>query len=429
MSAPHMYVTVLEALELHSGLSFLNVGSGSGYLSCLVAYLVGESGLLHGIEIHDEVVHHSRSCSLLWLQKMQQNGLLQKIDSNYFQFLSGNCFQLNLDQSQFMKYDRIYVGAGCPESKKEFFYNFLNENGILVLPINERSQMLKIRRLAGNVFQVQPISNVHFAPLIETVVIPPPLPQLAATRRRSNSNRSTSSSDDDPLQLQERIAVQTIQHADPQTLHIVSLYQPRPTITNVATITTRRSPRNSTNNTNHNTATPSNATTNTTGANQVPQGILLPTLVWQPIHERHLQFPPAFRAAVKQILLAANRVTIRSSSVGHSSVSSSSNGNANSTGSSNTTNYSKVMNSNLSGILPMRKTSHNLFALLPLPVWFHILSYMHRDWFIPNRSELSKLKVELTAERRLRKSFEQKIKETEQARRNAERERDLFRVC
>ena len=43
ISAPHIYATVLEALDLHasSSLSFLNAGSGTGYLTCLAAAILG----------------------------------------------------------------------------------------------------------------------------------------------------------------------------------------------------------------------------------------------------------------------------------------------------------------------------------------------------------------------------------------------------
>eukprot|EP01035_Chromulina_nebulosa_P022864 gene22864-29613_t len=59
ISAPHMYVTAIEALELSEGLAFLNIGSGSGYLSCLVATLLGQSGVSHGIDINSSVIDHS----------------------------------------------------------------------------------------------------------------------------------------------------------------------------------------------------------------------------------------------------------------------------------------------------------------------------------------------------------------------------------
>ena len=64
ISAPHMYVTILNELELSQGLSFLNIGSGSGYLSCLAACLLGDSGLSHGIDVSRQVVVHSEKYAL-----------------------------------------------------------------------------------------------------------------------------------------------------------------------------------------------------------------------------------------------------------------------------------------------------------------------------------------------------------------------------
>jgi protein-L-isoaspartate O-methyltransferase len=50
LSAPHIYGSVLEAFELEqdSSLSFLNIGSGSGYLSCIVAEILGPKSVNDG---------------------------------------------------------------------------------------------------------------------------------------------------------------------------------------------------------------------------------------------------------------------------------------------------------------------------------------------------------------------------------------------
>ena len=77
LSAPHMYATVLEQLELTPGLSFLNIGSGSGYLSCLASCLLGENGLSHGIDVNNDVVNHSIQACRLWFERIvnaRENG-------------------------------------------------------------------------------------------------------------------------------------------------------------------------------------------------------------------------------------------------------------------------------------------------------------------------------------------------------------------
>lgn len=83
-----MYVLALECLDLCDGLRFLNVGSGSGYFSALVSYILtkvfgipqcvfdsesfAQSGVSHGIELKDATVDFAKKKTAEFAAKTPQ---------------------------------------------------------------------------------------------------------------------------------------------------------------------------------------------------------------------------------------------------------------------------------------------------------------------------------------------------------------------
>ncbi|CAE8637769.1 unnamed protein product [Polarella glacialis] len=93
------------------GMSFLNIGSGTGYFNSL-------SGVNDGLELWPENVAYAQErCS--------------KIGKNNIEFTVGNIYQLDINLGA--RYDRIYVGAcACPRAR--YLYNLLEVGGVLGLP-------------------------------------------------------------------------------------------------------------------------------------------------------------------------------------------------------------------------------------------------------------------------------------------------------
>ena len=65
LSAPCIYSEVMEHLQLEPGLSFLNIGSGTGYLSTMAGLILGRNGINHGIELHADVVEYARYFNII----------------------------------------------------------------------------------------------------------------------------------------------------------------------------------------------------------------------------------------------------------------------------------------------------------------------------------------------------------------------------
>ena len=131
ISAPCIYCEVMEAFELKEGLSFLNLGSGTGYLSTLVGLIIGPTGLNHGVELFPDVVEYS--CNKLTGFLKYTMGLNPARFARPH-FVIGNCLMIN---PSFRKYDRVYCGAGCPTEREAYFKSLVKVGGILIAPIRD----------------------------------------------------------------------------------------------------------------------------------------------------------------------------------------------------------------------------------------------------------------------------------------------------
>jgi len=157
LSAPCIYSEVMESLQVKNGMSFLNLGSGTGYLSTLVGLILGAYGINHGVEQHEDVVEYSRER----LEEFKKNS--QHFDEFDFcepVFVTGNCLLLN---SGCRLYDRVYCGAACPPEHENYMKNLIRIGGILVMPLND--QLLQITRTGETSWDTKSVLPVSFASL------------------------------------------------------------------------------------------------------------------------------------------------------------------------------------------------------------------------------------------------------------------------
>ncbi|XP_041713980.2 protein-L-isoaspartate O-methyltransferase domain-containing protein 2-like [Coregonus clupeaformis] len=157
LSAPCIYSEVMEALDLHPGLSFLNLGSGTGYLSTMAGLILGPFGVNHGVELYTDVIEYAYQ-KLDYFIKTSES--FDKFEFCEPSFVAGNCLEIPPESRQ---YDRVYCGAGVQRDHEEFMKNLLKVGGILVLPLEEK--LTKIRRTGQSSWETKKIIAVSFAPL------------------------------------------------------------------------------------------------------------------------------------------------------------------------------------------------------------------------------------------------------------------------
>lgn len=158
LSAPCIYSEVMEALDLQPGLSFLNLGSGTGYLSTMVGLILGPFGVNHGVELHEDVIEYAYQKLDFFIKTSHS---FDRFDFCEPSFVVGNCLEIAPESKQ---YDRVYCGAGVQKEHEDYMRKLLKVGGILVLPLEEK--LTKITRTGYNTWETRKIIAVSFAPLV-----------------------------------------------------------------------------------------------------------------------------------------------------------------------------------------------------------------------------------------------------------------------
>eukprot|EP00761_Pharyngomonas_kirbyi_P005885 gb/GECH01005891.1/.p1 GENE.gb/GECH01005891.1/~~gb/GECH01005891.1/.p1 ORF type:complete len:500 (+),score=113.28 gb/GECH01005891.1/:1-1500(+) len=162
VSAPHMYALCLEALQVGRGQSFLDIGSGCGHMTALGGYLVGEHGKSIGWDLRQDIIDFSirNLTNFVMRQRSKVAEGAENLDYllHTVEYQVWNCF-LPSD----MTFDRIYVGASCPQGQLENLITLLEPGGIMTTPCGE--EMLKITKNKNNSIEKEVLMRVRYGDL------------------------------------------------------------------------------------------------------------------------------------------------------------------------------------------------------------------------------------------------------------------------
>lgn len=147
ISQPYMVARMTDLLQLTPASRVLEIGTGSGYQTAVLAHLV------------KHVFSVERIKGLQWQAKRR----LKQLDLHNVSTRHGDGWQGWPSRGPF---DAIIVTAAAPEIPNALIAQ-LDEGGIMVLPVGEQSQTLQRIQRHGGEFVVNTIETVKFVPLVK----------------------------------------------------------------------------------------------------------------------------------------------------------------------------------------------------------------------------------------------------------------------
>ena len=147
ISQPYIVAAMLEALQLRADDRVLEIGTGSGYMTALLAELAAD---VISIERHAELAQRARE-------------VLVRLGSKNLQITVGDG---SLGFPAAAPYDAIIASAAAPVIPPALIEQ-LNEGGRMVIPIGPpHAQQLQLVRKAGVGAVITPLDPCRFVPMI-----------------------------------------------------------------------------------------------------------------------------------------------------------------------------------------------------------------------------------------------------------------------
>jgi len=149
ISQPIVVSRMTEWLDIKKGQKILEIGTGSGWQTAILSYLVG-SGIVYSVEFHPELVKFAREN----LEKLGIDNVHVILDDG------------SMGYPKESPYDRIIITAACTEIPLPLF-DQLRENGLIIAPVGDSSQsLILLKKTSEGIIELKNQSNYVFVPLL-----------------------------------------------------------------------------------------------------------------------------------------------------------------------------------------------------------------------------------------------------------------------
>jgi protein-L-isoaspartate(D-aspartate) O-methyltransferase len=149
ISQPGVVTRMTEWLDVKNGQKILEIGTGSGWQSAILSYLVG-TGNVYSVERHPKLVKFA-----------QEN--LKKLNIDNVHLVLGDG---SVGYPKESPYDRIIITAACSKIPLPLIEQ-LSENGLIIAPVGDASQSLVLlQKTSKGIVEIRNESHYVFVPLV-----------------------------------------------------------------------------------------------------------------------------------------------------------------------------------------------------------------------------------------------------------------------